>query len=95
MKKLTLDRPTQTVSLKVLADRPEEIFAVLKSLDRVLPGVQLTSGIRPSERTQSTATRFDYRYFAFALVSFELTPSGEARPTQRNSILAFKAGRQP
>ena len=89
------DRPTRTVSVKILAHTAEEVLATVRALDRALPGVKLTSGVRPSERTQSKTGRFDYEYFAFALVSFELTLSGEAKPTARNAVRAFTEGRRP
>ncbi|MDG6900209.1 MAG: hypothetical protein JRM88_06575 [Nitrososphaerota archaeon] len=92
---MSLDRPTRTVSVKILAHTAEEAIALVKALDRALPGVKLTSGVRPSERTQSKATRFDYEYYAFALVTFTLSASGEARPTAENAKTAFMEGRRP
>lgn len=89
------DRPSKTVSVKLLGHTPEEILAVVRALDRVLPGVKITSGVRPSEPSEGRATRFSFEFFCFALVPFELSPSGEAKPTQRNAILAFKEGRHP
>ena len=89
------DRPSRTVSVKLLGHTPEEILAVLRALDRTLPGIKITSGVRPSDPSQSRATRFSFEFYCFALVPFELTPSGEAKPTARNAVRAFTEGRRP
>ena len=90
-----VDRSSKTASIKILAHTPQEALAVVRALGRVLPGVKITSGVRPSDRSQSTSTRFDFEFFCFVLVPFELTAAGEARPTQKNAVLAFKEGRAP
>jgi len=88
-----VERANRTVSVKVQGHSAEEILAIFKALEKVLPGVQITSGIKPS--SFQSGNRFDYPYYSFALVSFELTPDGNARPTQRNAVLAFEEGREP
>ena len=88
-----IDRPSKTVSIKILANTADEVLAVIRAINRILPGVRITSGIRPSDHT--TPSRFPSEFYAFVLVTFELTPGGEARPTQRNAVTAFKEGRRP
>ncbi len=88
-----LAHKTRTVSIKISANTPDEIFAIVKLLNRYLPGVRLTTGIKLGDH--ATASRFPDDFFAFALVSFELTSAGEARPTQRNAVIAFREGRSP
>jgi hypothetical protein len=88
-----LAHKTRTVSVKISANTPDEILAIVKLLNRHLPGVRLTTGIKLGDH--ATPTRFPDDYFAFALVSFELTAAGEARPTQKNAVLAFEEGRRP
>lgn len=88
-----IDRPSRVVSLKVQGNTAEDILAVIRAINRVLPGLRITSGIRPSDH--ATPSRFPSEYYAFVLVSFELNSAGEARPTQRNAVIAFKEGRSP
>ena len=88
------ERPTRTVSLKALGRRPEDVLAVFRAVVRVLPGVKVTSGVHQSDHAGPRAGgRFDYEFYGFCLVTFELSPTGEARPTQANAIRAFKDGR--
>ena len=90
------ERPTRTVSLKAQGNSPEDILAIFRAIDRILPGIKVTSGVHLSDHArarQGEPTRFDYDFYGFALVTFELSPSGAARPTQANAIRAFKEGR--
>lgn len=97
MRTMSLQRNNKTVSVKI-AGEPEPIMALVRVIDSALPGVVITTGVKPSDH-KGTKGRFDYPYFCFLLVSFELVGSGSgepiARPTQRNAILAFKEGRTP
>ncbi len=68
-----------------------EILAVVRVLDRRLLGVRI-GGVRPIEGRLGE-TR--WKMLVQGVVAFELTPEGNARPTQRNAELAFKAGRRP
>ena len=88
-----IDRPSRVVSLKIQGNTAEDILAVIRAINRVLPGLRITSGIRPSDH--ATPSRFPSEYYAFVLVPFELAPSGEAKPTAKNAVLAFTEGRQP
>ena len=83
---------SRTVSVKVQGNAAEEIFAIVKLLERKLPGCRVTTGIRPSDHTKGKG-RFDFEYYLFLLVPFELDPDGNARPTERNAVLAFQEGR--
>jgi hypothetical protein len=89
------ERNNRTVSLKIQGQTPEEILALERRIDEVLPGCKMTTGIKANEYPAAQRTgRFNYDYYAYVLVSFELgvSPSGQpvARPTQRNAVLAFK-----
>lgn len=93
------NRLNRTVSIKVQANDPNSILAFFRTVEKILPGVKITSGIRPTDPVPSfdkpvSVQQFRYDYFSFALVSFELTPEGNARPTQRNAVMAFKTGRR-
>ena len=88
-----VDRPSRVVSLKVQGNSAEDILAVVRTISRVLPGVRITSGIRPSDH--ATPSRFPSEFYAFVLVTFTLSASGEARPTAENAVLAFREGRSP
>jgi hypothetical protein len=85
------ERNNRTVSVKIQANTPEEIMALVRAINGELPGVKMTSGIKPSDHRDAQG-RFDYGFYCFLLVSFELTASGNARPTQRNAVIAFQEG---
>jgi len=88
------ERNNRTCSVKIQGNTPEEIAALIRFFSESLPGVKVTTGIKPSDH-EGAKGRFDYAYFCFLLVPFELTPSGSARPTQTNAVLDFKAGLTP
>lgn len=93
-----LARNNKRVSLKIQGQSPEEILAVKTAIDTFLPGVVMTTGIKPNlYPTKQEKSRWDYAYYAYVVVSFELVASSSgapiARPTQRNAVLAFQEGR--
>lgn len=90
---MALERNNRTVSVKIQGQTAEEIFALVKMIDAELPGVKITTGIKPNQYPEALRVgRFNYAYYAYLLVSFELTPAGTARPTQHNAVLAFREG---
>jgi hypothetical protein len=76
-------RTIRTISVKLMGADPVGLLAFQKFLLRHFDGdARATSGIRAGDKKLGSG-RFPADFFSYLLVTFEVTPAGDARPTQR------------
>ena len=83
-------RANRQVGFTLRGNIPEELLAVVGALDSVLPGIK-HQGVHEIGKDALHVTHF--RFYLSGFIQFELTPSGYARPTQKQAIRVFKEGR--
>jgi hypothetical protein len=86
-------RPVRTVSFTLRANSKEELQAVLRFLRGAFPFSVDNGPVTAENPGPSRQSRF--LFLVNGYMKFEMTPGGEARPTQAAALEAFKRGRPP